>query len=706
MLRLFLPPSSSPLPALLLSLSVGLGCGQDDDDVTAADDDTTGDDDSGDDDSTGDDDAPWDDGHAIRLAHPQGNAVGLYDLAVCPDVDEVFFTNLHYPALGVASAEDGALVGFIDLGEATEDTALLSPYVACVPSFGTLVVNDRARGQLIRIGASSHQVIGAVPVCEDPGWIEVSPATDSIYVACGSDRAIVQLAGDTLAQLASYPMGDVHVTRFALSPPRLLVVDDVSGTLHVFDMTSGTFAAEVTIPGQPNEVAVWGGDRLFVTDRVGGRVAVLDGADEPTWTDAVSAGSDPFGVTAVAPWARVFAVARQGAELSAEGAYTGDPGVVYAIDPATADVVSEAEVGKIPHFAVFHGDTDRLFVGNEGSLDISAIGIDGAVEWTSPPLGLTLDDAAIDPQAGRIWFPSHLTDQLWIVDWTASAAMALDVDRGPYAVEADVPGRRVYLATQQVAELIAFDADTQEEVSRWDLGVDSHQLPCDPLCAGPYSGVDLELDFARELAYVSHPPRASVLRVDLDSGEVTELSTGSPIAPGPGERFQHMALAVEPESGRLYAYDNLADRLVAFEGETLVAEVAVDTEQPRPLSLDRVRGRVLIGDQVLGFGLEPLGQVPGGHQLLAHLAARDLYLAMGEGMLLALDPETLEPVSSRPLTDLAHPPFWTGEGQRAPLMLFPAEGGRLALMVNAFEAGVEVSDPSGWTPAEVRRSPR
>ncbi len=685
------------LLALPLVLTAASGCKTDDDDDTTlvGDDDVSGDDDTGDDD-TGDDDAPWDDGHAIRLAHPQGNAVGLYDLAVCPGVDEVFFTNLHYPALGVASAADGSLQGFIDIGAHTEDTVPLFPLVACVPGFGTLVINDRARGQLIRIGAAQHQVIGGTPVCSAPGWIEVAAATDSVYVACNSDGTIVKLAGDSLALLATYDTGDVRVSRFLVAPPHLLLVDEVNRALHVFDMVSGEIVSETAVSGQPNQIALWDGQRVFVTERQGGRVVVYDGVDAPAWVDEIPAGSDPFGATAVVPWGRVFVVARQGAELPDAGAYTGDPGVVYAIDPDDPQVVSQAEVGKTPHFAVFHGDSNRLFVGNEDSLDISALGPDGSLEWTSPPLGLTLDDAAIDPQAGRIWFPSHLTDQVWVYDWTAAEATALDVPHWPFAAEADVPGRRIYVVTQQHAELIAFHADTLEEVERWDLGVDTHQLPCDPLCTGHYSAVDLKVDFERGLAYVAHPPRASVLRVDLVSGEVTELSTGDAVEPGPDDWFQHMALALEPATGRLYAYYNLDDRVVAFEGETVVAEAQVDAALNRPLTLDRVREWVLIGDQVLDVNLEPVGDLDGGHQLLLHLPAHDLYLAQADEMLVALDPETLEPAFTRPLVALAHPPFWAGEGHLAPLMFFPAEDGQLTVIVNAFEAAVEVTDPSGW----------
>ena len=699
------PHRTWPLFCALLLLWPAAGCKQDDDDVSA-DDDVSGDDDdddvTGDDDTTDDDVAPWDDGHAIRLAHPQGNAVGLFDLAVCPGVDEVFFTSLHYPAIGVASAADGAIEGFIGLGEYTGDTVPLFAYLACVPGTGTLVLNDRARGQLIRIGAAGHQVIGATQVCTAPGWLEVSAANDTVYVACEGDDTIVQLDGNDLSPLASYPMGGVRVTRFELAPPRLHIVDELAEKLHVFDMTIGDFVGEVAIAGKPNQSAVWDGDRVFVSDREGGRVAVFDGVAQPVWLDEIPAGSDPYGVTAVLPWGRVFTVARQGSELPESGTYMGDPGVVYAFDPDAAEVVSEAQVGKTPHFAVFHGDTNRLFVGNEDSMDISAIGPAGDTEWTSLPLGLTFDDVAVDPIGGRMWFPSHLTDQVWIYDWTAAEATLVDVADWPFAVEADVPGRRIYVATQQRAALIALDADTFEELERWDLGVETHQLPCDPLCTGHYSAVDLEVDFQRDLAYVAHPPTAGVLRVDLVSGEVTELSTGEMVEPGPEDFFQHMALAVEPASGRLYAYYNLADRVVAFEGDTAVAEAIVDAEPSRPLALDVVRERVLIGDQVLGFGLEPVGQVPDGQQLMLHLAERDLYLAQGTDALFSIDPESMENVGTRPLASLAHPPFWAGEGHLAPLMLFPAEEGRLALVINAFEAGVEVTDPASWDPISAR----
>ncbi len=693
-------PRLVSLIGLLVLLAPGPGCKPDDDDDVTGDDDVSGDDDdhTDDDDTSEPDDAPWDDGHAVRLAHPQGNAVGLFDLAVCPGIDEVFFTSLHYPSIGVASAGDGAVEAFIDLAPHTADTVPLFPYVACVPGIGTLVVNDRARGQLIRIGAGGHQVIGATQVCASPGWMEVSAANDTVYVACEGDGTIVQLDGDDLSQMASYPMGEVRVTRFELAPPRLLVIDEQAGTLHVFDMAAGEFVGEVAIGDQPNQSAIWDGDRLFVSDRQGGRVAVLDGVAQPVWADEIPAGSDPYGVTAVLPWGRVFAVARQGAELPDAGTYMGDPGVVYAIDPDGAQVVSEALVGKTPHFAVFHGDSNRLFVGNEDSLDITAIGPEGAAEWTSPPVGLTLDDAALDPQGGRIWFPSHLTDEVWIYDWTAAEATQVAVADWPFAAEADVPGRKIYVVTQQRAALIALDADTFEELERWELGVETHQLPCDPLCTGHYSAVDLKIDFQRDLAYVAHPPGASVLRVDLGSGEVVELSTGPVVEPGPGDFFQHMALGLEPASGRLYAYYNLDDRVVAFEGETLVAEATVDAEPNRPLTVDAVRERVLIGDQVLDFGLQPAGQVAEGQQLLLHLPSRDVYLTQGSEALFALDPETLAVVGTRPLAGLAHAPFWAGEGHLAPLMLFPAEGGRLALVVNAFEAGVEVTDPATWDP--------
>ena len=694
-----------PLPyrwSLLLVCCVLFSCGSDDtdDDTTTADDDTADDDTTIDDDDSAD--PLWTAGDLVRFAPAVGNSVGLFDMAVCPAGDEVFFTNLHYPGLGVVSAADGTLLDVIDFREWTDDTVPLFPFVACLPGAGTLVVNHRTDGELIRIDATSHEVLGTVPVCDHPGWMEVDAATGDLLLACVIAGEIERRDATDLSLIETFDLDGTRPTRFVSTATELVTVEEFDGQLTVFDRASSSEVDSMAVSGRPNQAAIWEDGRIFLSVRETGQVLELSGPQPLALLGEVAAGSDTFGVTAVPQRGRVYAVARQGAAVPVGGTYTGEPGVVYAIDPDEGSVAASIEVGKTPHFAVYHPASDALFVGAEDSLDIASIGADDSLDWLSDPLGLTLDDLAVDPATGRMWFPSHLSDQLWVHD-PAAGARALSAPRWPFAVEIDVDARRVYAAAQQLTLLYEFDADTLELVREIDLGFGSHQLPCDSLCTGHFAGVDLALDPVIGCAYVAHPPGASVLRVDLASGDVVEIGTGAVVDPGEEDFFQHMALAVDEASGRAFAYYGLDDRLVAIDGEEVVAGAEVDSLASRSLALDRTRSRVLLGPRVMDQDLETVDEIEQGYALLAHLAGPDLYLASVDDELHALDPLTLQVVHSMDVSDLQTALFMAGEYNLSPLLVYPLPGGTLALVLNVFEGEVEVVDPAAWPGARSHR---
>ncbi len=668
------------------------GCSEQPDDDSAADDDAHDDDSAADDDSadddTGDDDSagsPWQEGDQALLAPGTMNNVGIYDLAVCPGLEEVYFTNLHYPAIGVASTIAGHPADSIDHRGLTGGQGLIFPFIEC-QSGGTLIVNDRDGGRILRFDAATRQPLGDHQVCPLTGWLQVDEATDDVWVACPADHAVVQLDGSSYTVTRSYDLGAVTPSRFHLTDSRLYVVDEAAAELHVVDRSTGAMAGSWTSAAFPNQAVSVGQDRVYLTDRLSG-LAVLDGQEAPAWIDELPVGSDPFGVTRVTPRNRVYVVARQGASVPAGEAYVGEPGIVYAVDPDQGAVVAQAEVGTTPHFAVYKEDSDLLLTACEDSLSIAAIGPDDTTAWISVPQGLTLDDVAVDGITGRTWFPSHLTDQLMVFDWTTEEATPLPVSRWPFSVAIDVGGRRVYTASQQHTTVVVHDADTLEQVDSYDLGRGTHQLPCDPLCTGHPIITDVALDADHTTLYVSHPPTAAVLALDLASGDVAEIGTGAVETPGEGDLVQHMALAVE-DGGRVYAYYSLADRLVAIDGEQVQAEAIVDSPVSRPLALDRARDRVLLGPSVMDRDLVEVDHVQG-WWLVDHLVGPDLYLAINNTRVGALDPDTLDEVASMPLTDLAVPPFMATATAFSPVLAAPVEDSELVMMINVFEAAVE-----------------
>ncbi len=632
---------------------------------------------------------PWSAGDTARLAPAEGNSVGLYDLAVCPGHDEVFFTNLHVPAVGVASGEDGALLDVVDLRHLTNERVPLFATIECVPTTGSLLVNHRDTGELIRIDAVTHEVQEVLPVCTHTEWFVVEPASRDVFVHCGSDGQVVRLDGVTLEQVEAYDVSD-RVSYFVPTESQLVFTDDLDEQVHRLDLQTGEVESTAAA-GMPSQVAVGEDGAVFVAERLGGQVLRFDAMLQPD--GEIPAGSDTFGLTAVPARGRIYAVARQGAEVLPGEPYKGEPGVVYALDPADGSLLAAAEVGKTPHFAVYQESLDRLYVGNEDSLSISAIGPDDRTLWTSPPLGLTLDHTVVDEATGRMWLPSHLSDQTWVVDWFAGQAVALDTPGWPFSAAFDPAARRVYVASQETTEVRAFDADSLEPVDEWDLGFDSHQLACDPLCTGHVILSDLALDADRGVAYVSHPPRASVLRLDLAGGQVEEIVIGDVQEPHDADRLQHMAVVVAPDTGRLFAYYPLADRLVAVDGGAVVAETTVDSSALRPLAMDRVRGHVLVGGHVYDPDLELVSELDTEGSLVAHLEGPDLYVIQLQDGFVGVDPESRQIRAEYAYAGMAFPPFLSGETRYAPVSLVPLGDGSLVLLVNVKEGTVEVAAP-------------
>lgn len=683
-----LPHPSAPLlaAALALALVAASGCGGDDDDSTPGDDDVA---------------LPWAAGDAAVLAPPEGNSMGLYAMALCPGGDELYYTNLHHPHLGVVDVTTGTLAATIDLRSVTGGMAPVFAFVACHGDSDTLLVNDREGGTVIRVDPVAGTVLQVEPVCSDPGWIEVDGVSGDAWVACPDDGALARLDGVSLAVTDTVELGGLIPVRAQLAGGRLYVTDEASQKLAVVDPDSGDLLGVTAVDGRPNMVARWGDGRLFLSERLGGRVVVLDDGDPPAITGQVPAGSDPFGVLAMADRNRVYVVARQGADVPPGEAYTGQPGLLIALDP-DGGPVEQVEVGETPHFVLHHPGEDLLLVGNEDSLDVTAVGPDHEVAWTTPPLGLTLDDVAADAATGRLWFPSHLSDELWVHDRATGEATALDVPWWPFAVELDAAGRRVYVATQQHDTLRAYDADSLALVDEWDLGVGTHALPCSPLCTGHPTATDLALDPERGWAYVAHPAGPSALRLALDGGAVTAIPLGEPVPPGDDDKFQHMQLAVDPADGRLYAYYNLDDRLVAVDGDAVVHEATVDSRDARPLVLDPARGRVLCGRHVLDRDLQALDTTPEGLDVIAVLTAPDAYLVRGHEELALLDPASLEVTAEFALAGLQVPPFGVPDPadedktMTSPVIAAPLGGGPLLVVVDVFEGSFEVLDVRDW----------
>lgn len=390
-------------------------------------------------------------------------------------------------------------------------------------------------------------------------------------------------------------------------------------------------------------------------------------------------GSDTFAL--VRHGDEVLATCRQGAELPASGAYEGSPGTVIALDH-DLELQWEIETDKTIHFLAWDGAL--WWVAAEDALRVVAIDADaGELALRGPRVGLTLDH--LEQQGARLYIPSHLTDEVLVLDQGEDPALRSVLSCGWPLVSA-LHGGQLTVICQETGELQRLDPDDLEELARDKLASTFHP-PCeDGLCTGHDVLVDLSV---HDGALALSDPALPGVRWD-DGREAVALDMPSERMEG----LQHMGVRALGEALLVYEpRDAHVWRVVDDEQTGSRGSTGLAHDEPLVLDVDRA----WLGDIAIDAELTVVASLPEGDRVA--LATESWLVALRGTDLVVYDRHQLEEQTHLSVDALRSPPLVhdRNEDSRGPLRLHEVATDVL-LVANTFRGTLEYRALPGLEP--------
>ncbi|GJD79696.1 YncE family protein [Methylobacterium gregans] len=272
-------------------------------------------------------------------------------------------------------------------------------------------------------GGALTEVDGAVeraPVSVGAGPAGLAAGPDGTLYLTHPDRSTITVVAPDEARVlrnlafAGQPFG------IAVSGDgaKLFVGDWQGGRLVRIDAATGAAEAELAVGPEPAGLVRDGAGRIYVAERGGDAVAVVDGATM-TRLARVPVGRAPF----------ALGLSADGSRLYVGNVRTND---LTAIDTALLTAVATRPAGRSPYGVAVHGD--RILVTNQESATVSVLDLDLTVTATIPvgryPEGIAVEGA-------RAYVANWFSDDVSVIDLAQMRAVARrKVPGGPRALVA------------------------------------------------------------------------------------------------------------------------------------------------------------------------------------------------------------------------------------------------------------------------------
>ena len=303
-------------------------------------------------------------------------------------------------------------------------------------------------GLLRSLGSVLASVTMALPIAWLPAPAGAAPGDDATtiraYVAnSGSNSvSVIDMSTETVAETIALSGDYSQPVDVALSADGTLgYVVTADGSLAVLDTTPNILLDTVAVPGRPSAVATApSGDRVYITDRDGDALTVLDLAD-PTNPTTIPVGDEPADVAVSASGGAVY-VANFGSDT------------VSVLDAATATVVATVTVGNEPAGVTVSPDGGQVYVATAAD-KVDVIDADSNTVIARHDSGAAVHHIAVAPDGVTLYAATtgiraiRATDG--VTDYTLAAAS------GPGGAEVTPDGAAVLVSAQATDRVTVYD---------------------------------------------------------------------------------------------------------------------------------------------------------------------------------------------------------------------------------------------------------
>ena len=245
----------------------------------------------------------------------------------------------------VVADDAGNKMFFLDpkTGEVLRQVAVADPYqFQFSPDRKFLVVNGLARNQIDIYDPASMQLVKRVPAPSLPSHLTFSPDSSMVYSTLQGSNQVIAINLKTLAPVWTATVGAIPAGILWVNG-KLLVGIMGEDYVAVVNPTDGRVERQIhTAKGAHNIFFSLDRTRLYVTNRVAGEVVALDTAtlqEISRWH--VPSGPDDIAFTRDG---KVWVTERWGQKVA-------------VLDPAT-NQIDEIRVGRSPHGIYLHGQTN------------------------------------------------------------------------------------------------------------------------------------------------------------------------------------------------------------------------------------------------------------------------------------------------------------------------------------------------------------
>jgi DNA-binding beta-propeller fold protein YncE len=249
----------------------------------------------------------------------------------------------------------------------------------------------------------------------------------------------------------------------------------------------------------------------------------------------------------------------------------GQPASVSVVDAESLKTLRHVPVGKIAHYLAL--DDRCAYVANEDTLDVSVLDRKGMVEvGRIGGLGQTVDEMRIHPGNGRIYIPSHLTDDVIVADPAAGKTVArARVGSWPSGVAIDSRRGLVYVTNMDNGTLTVLRDRDHSQAWVIDLGVGTNKIH------RLWSRV--AVDERRGYVYATLTRFNGLAVVDAGAGRVrhrVRLGDPNPDVQSAYVRAFEFGLAVDQTTGLVWVLNGHRARLSAVDPENGKVVVSLD----------------------------------------------------------------------------------------------------------------------------------
>jgi DNA-binding beta-propeller fold protein YncE len=501
----------------------------------------------------------------IALGPAAGNTVGIYSVIGVPERKRIYCSNLHTPWLTIIDTAQRAVTGIVCLEE-REQRGLME--TARHPLTDHIYVSNELKACLYVVDPGADRLETVVDTLREPHYADFDPPTGRMFIACGGDNAVLVLDARHrrlgALKVGAAPWG------IATDPlrRRLYVVCQGDATLWRLHLDGlEPVGPPAKLGRMPRCAAI---DPLtgniFVGHRRERRLFVFP-PDSLEPLARLDTEFDSIGVTFDPRFRRVYVVNRMG-KLEEE---IGQPATVSVIDAEALKTLRHVPVGKISHYLAL--DDRHAYVTNEDSLDVSVLDRVRMEEiGRIGRLGQTVDDLAIHRGNGRVYIPSHLTDDVIVADPESGRAVARPIV-GSWPSGAAVDSRRglVYVTNMDNGTLTVLSDASHARVAEIDLGVGTNKIH------RLWSRV--AVDEQRRKIYVTLTRFNGLAVIDGETGRVehrVRLGEENPDLQSAYVRAFEFGLSVDQSTGLVWVLNGHRARLSAVDPAAGKVAGAVD----------------------------------------------------------------------------------------------------------------------------------